>query len=200
VDDKVDVIDDSGKVIKKDEKIKPDDNKDLKPDLTTEAFSKLQDQLADSESKNKRLLSESFENKKKYTTLRDSVDSDNQKKLVEKENWKELYETEKTAHEETTGKYNLTKKEVLQKSLDFEVARFATDAHDARDIINNLDRKNLVIDEATLEVSGIKEEVVRLRTDKSFLFKQNKMPTTVDTPPGNKIVPDGKLHYDYQEM
>ena len=166
-----------------------------KPELTVETFKALQDELDVEKGKSKRLLGESFENSKKYKDLRDTVDADRKKQLEEKEDWKSRFELEKLEHDETKQKHSLTKKQVLQKDLDFEVSRYATDAHDVKDVINNLNQKSLVIDEADLSVSGIKEEVVRLRTEKPFLFKQNSMPATITTPPGKEFAQDGKLHY-----
>ena len=188
----IDVLDDAGKSLKK-EKVPPVEKK---PELTVETFKALQDELDVEKGKSKRLLGESFENSKKYKDLRDTVDADRKKQLEEKEDWKSRFELEKLEHDETKQKHSLTKKQVLQKDLDFEVSRYATDAHDVKDVINNLNKKSLVIDEADLSVSGIKEEVVRLRTEKPFLFKQNSMPATVTTPPGKEFVQDGKLHYN----
>lgn len=188
----IDVLDDAGKSLKK-EKVPPVVEK---PELTVETFKALQDELDVEKGKSKRLLGESFENSKKYKDLRDTVDADRKKQLEEKEDWKSRFELEKLEHDETKQKHSLTKKQVLQKDLDFEVSRYATDAHDVKDVINNLNQKSLVIDEADLSVSGIKEEVVRLRTEKPFLFKQNSMPATITTPPGKEFVKDGKLHYD----
>lgn len=189
----VEVLDDAGKNLKKGEQVPPVEKK---PELTAAAFKTLQDELNVEKGKSKRLLGESFENSKKYKDLRDSVDSDKKKQLEEKEDWKSRFEVEKLEHDETKQKHSLTKKQVLQKDLDFEVSRYATDAHDVKDVINNLNQKSLIIDEADLSVSGIKEEVVRLRTEKPFLFKQNSMPGTVTTPPGKEFVKDGKLHYN----
>jgi len=61
-------------------------------------------------------------------------------------------------------------KKVLKSRLDFEVAKHASDAFDVNDVISNLDKENITLDEENLTFSGIEEEVNRIRTAKSNLF------------------------------
>lgn len=154
------------------------------PEVTTEQFNQLQEQVKTLASTNDRLLSQSKDWADKYRGLRDTVDSKEKAELEASENWQELLEKEKNERHETNEKYKNLKKSALKNSLNFEVAKYANDAHDVDTLIS------AVIDSGLIEVSedetsfkGVKDAVENLRNDKVFLFKKEAPATMVNSAP-----------------
>ena len=160
--------------------------------VTTEDFETLKSELAETQSTNKRLLSESKENLNKFRDLQTKLDEKDKEVLEKNEDFKALLEKERDEHTLSKTENKTLKTKMLSKSLSLAVASHATDAHDVKDVINSLDKTLLVIDESDYSVTGAKEAVENLRKDKHWLFKNNKMPPTFDNPP-TKIPTDGKL-------
>ena len=127
------------------------------------------------ESSNGRLLDESKNWKEKYQGLKTSVDSEQETKLAENEQWKELLEIEKNKVHELSGKVkNLTTTSV-QKDLQFKVASLAKDAYNVDDVITSISRTGLLeIDNETGSIARIEEAYNKVREEKPYLFNTSK--------------------------
>jgi len=126
------------------------------------------------ESTNNRLLEESKMWKTKYKGLSSDVEQRQQQELEKTENWKDLLEIEKNKRSEYETQLKETKKAVLQKELNFKVASLAKDAYDVSDIINNLPKEMISIDEESLSITGVDEAINFVREKKSHLFAKEK--------------------------
>jgi len=145
------------------------------------------------EGSNQRILEESKGWKSKYQGLRTDVEQREAKKLEESENWKELLEIEKNKAHELNGQLSHFKKESLKQKIHFEAARHASDAFDINDVINNMPRDVLAIDEESLTVSGIEEAISLVKEKKPWLFDNKKAHgQTTSRPVGDS----GKVTYD----
>jgi thiamine kinase-like enzyme len=122
------------------------------------------------ESTNQRILNESKEYKTKYRSLRENVEQKEQEQLEKSENWKELLDIEKNKSNQYAQEAKQLKSQMLKKHIDFEVARLAPNAFDIGDVINNLPKEMLSINEETMEVKGIEEAVNLIKEKKSYLF------------------------------
>ena len=151
------------------------------------------ERLQQLESSNQRILDESKSWKTKYQSLRGEVEQKESKKLEESENWKELLEIEKNKAHDLSVQMNHFKKETLKQKIHFETARHAPDAFDINDVINNLPRDILSIDEESLTVKGIDEAISVVKEKKPWLFNNKKTAgQTTSRPVGD----NGRLTYD----
>ena len=132
------------------------------------------ERLSQLESSYNRVLDESKNWKSKYRTLRDQVEQDQTKKLEESENWKELLEIEKNKAHEMSQQLTHFKKETLKQKIHFEAAKYAPDAFDIDDVINNLPRDMVSIDEESLTVKGVGEAIGLIKEKKPWLFNTKK--------------------------
>ena len=99
-------------------------------------------------------------------------------------NWKALMEKQRSENSSLSEEMERLRRRTLKKTLDFEVARYATDANDPLDIINSLPSDLIKIDEETLTVEGVADAVNTLRESKPYLFKRGTTPETVNAKPG----------------
>lgn len=130
----------------------------------------LMERVSKLEATNDRLLNESKTYKSKYQGLRSEVDGKQQKHLEENEQWKELLEIEKNKNFETQEQMKSMKQKVIRANLHSEVAKFAKNAFDVNDVVSNLPKDLLNIDEENLRIEGIKEAVETVVKDKPYLF------------------------------
>ena len=144
---------------------------------------KILDQLAQMRSTNSRLLTESKDNADKFRVLRDNVDAKEKKKLEVDGKTDELLAIEKNNVFKLQEQMKERAKRELQKDLEIEVARYAGDSHDLKDVVAALPLEMLTVDEESGEVSNVKEAVAKVREDKSYMFKSKETPTTVSTRP-----------------
>ena len=161
------------------EEVKPPNLEEM-----SEQMKSLQDanrQLAET---NERILRESKTHADKWRQYRDAASDDETKKLEDEKNWKALMEKERG--EKTLLKQSMEqlRRKTLKKTLDFEVARYASDANDVTDIINSLPSDLVQIDEDTMTIEGVSDAVNSLRESKPYLFKTAVTPETVNTKPG----------------
>jgi hypothetical protein len=122
------------------------------------------------ENTNERLLNESKQYKTKYQGLRSDVETKQRAQLEESENWKELLEIEKNKAFELETNMKDMKQKVIKSNLTSEVSMYAKDAFNVSDVINNLPKDILEIDDENLRVNGIKDAVEMVRKEKSYLF------------------------------
>ena len=144
---------------------------------------KILDQLVQMKSTNSRLLTESKDNADKFRVLRDNVDAKEKKKLEVDGKTDELLAIEKNNVFKLQEQMKERSKRELQKDLEIEVARYAGDSHDLKDVVAALPLEMLTVDEESGEVSNVKEAVAKVREDKSYMFKSKETPTTVSTRP-----------------
>lgn len=153
---------------------------DEKPTIDVDAVMKRLEQL---ESTNQRILDESKTWKSKYQGLKSDVEKSEAKKLEESENWKDLLEIEKNKSHELVEQLKHFKKETLKQKIHFEVAKHAPDAFDINDVISNLPRDILAIDEDALTVKGIEEAVSLVKEKKPYMFNNKKVHTQASSRP-----------------
>ncbi len=156
----------------------------------------LQEQLNQLKQTNERLLNESKENKNKYRALRDEVEVKQQKNLEEDERWKELLDIEKNKNHEITSKLDSMINTALKKEVQFEVAKYASDAYDLNDIVSNLPSDLVKVDKENLSVAGVQEAVAKIKEQKPHLFKPEKPAQMI----GNRPTPGDMKPKTFKEM
>jgi hypothetical protein len=161
-------------------------NSESSSEVNLEEFNALKERVNQLSSTNARLLSESVGYKKKYTNLRDDREKQESQKLEEQENWKALLDKEKESRETLEKSYQELRKETLKKSLGLEVAKYARDAHDIKDIISNLDQESVTIDQENLTFDGLEKAVEDLRKKKGYLFSSKASKMINERPGFNK--------------
>jgi hypothetical protein len=126
------------------------------------------------EDSNARLLEESRGYKARYQSLKENVENSEKAKLTENEQWKELLEIERNKSSEFQNKLKETNRMVLQKELALKVSTLCNDAYNVQDIINNLPKDLINIDEENLSISGLEEAVNVVRQSRQYLFNTEK--------------------------
>lgn len=140
----------------------------------------LQEKLETLQKSYERVLNESKSHAEKYKSLRDKMTNDEQQRLEQSGDLKQLLELEKRKRQEVEQRLTDTRKTALKKSLNFEIAQFANDAHDITDVISNVTKSDLVnYNEDTLQFEGINEAVTMLRENKPYLFRNQNIPSMV---------------------
>ena len=150
------------------------ENNEVKQETNEVDVKSLMERLNQLESSNQRILDESKQWKTKYRGLKEEVEQKESKKLEDSENWKDLLEIEKNKAHELATQLNHFKKETLKQKIHFEVAKHAPDAFDINDVINNMPRDILSIDEEALTVKGIDEAISLVKEKKPYLFNTKK--------------------------
>lgn len=145
------------------------------------------------EQTNQRILDESKQYKNKYRSLRDEVESKEKQKLEESENWKELLDREKNEKSQLAEMVKTYKSKTLKQNINFEVARLAPNAFDINDVINNLPKDMLQIDEENLSVKGIDAAVNYVKEKKPFLFNTKQASAMVTDRPN---ADNGQVSFD----
>jgi FtsZ-binding cell division protein ZapB len=145
------------------------------------------------EASNARLLDQSKTWKDRYQSLQGTVEKENEAKLTESENWKELVEIEKNKRFELESKVKDLTTRSMQKDLQFKVASLAKDAYNVDDVITSISqRKDLLsIDQETGTISGVEEAYNMVRSEKPYLFNTAKV-SGMDTGRPNEMTPKEK--------
>ena len=133
---------------------------------------------------NERILTESKSHAEKWRGYRDAASDEESRKLEDEKNWKALMEKERGEKRLLSEQMETLRRKTLKKTLDFEVARYASDANDVTDIINSLPSELVRIDEDTLTIEGVSDAVNSLREAKPYLFKKAQAPETLNAKPG----------------
>lgn len=143
-----------------------------KPQIDLDAVMKRVEQL---ESTNNRLLEESKSWKEKYTGLKTNVEKENEVKLTENEQWKELVEIEKNKRYELESKVKDLTTMTMQKDLQYKVASLAKDAYNIEDVVTSISKTGMLdLDKETGSIRGIEEAYNRVREEKPYLFNTAK--------------------------
>jgi len=142
------------------------------PTIDVEALAKRVEQL---ESSKNRLLEESKSWKEKYQGLKTNVEKENENKLTENEQWKELVEIERNKRFELESKVKDLTTMTMQKDLQYKVASLAKDAHNVEDVVTAVSRSGLLdIDKETGTIRGIEEAYNKIREEKPYYFDTAK--------------------------
>jgi len=151
-------------------------------------------------STNERLLHESKTNAEKYRKARDENQELSEfkkqkseierKQLEETENWKELLkmeqeEKERISKERTdySSKAEKMASLMVDKDLKFQVGRFAPDARDIDDLIMQVKRESLTLDEENLTFNGVEEAIESIKQKKPWFFEEAKKTGMVSSLP-----------------
>jgi len=155
----------------------------------------LMDKIAQLESTNERLLSQSKENADKFRTLRDSNSEREKKELLDQENYKGLLGKKSEEHNELLERFENLSKKALKKDLNFTVAKLIdkplADGASVDDVIEQVLKTGEVVlldDESGF--TGIEEAYNKVKESKSFLFDVKKA-NQFNKVPSNKA-PQGK--------
>lgn len=155
----------------------------------------LMEKIAQLESTNDRLLSQSKENADKFRTLRDSNSEREKKELLDNENYKGLLGKKSEEHNELLDRFETLSKKALKKDLNFTVAKLIdkplADGASVDDVIEQVLKTGEVIlldDESGF--TGIEEAYNKVKESKSFLFDSKKA-NMLNKVPSNKA-PQGK--------
>jgi len=171
------------------------------------SLEKLQEQLKEYsetlnslKSTNERLLHESKTNAEKYRKARDEnqelIDFKKQKSEIERkqleetENWKELLKMEQDEKEriskerlDYSSKAEKMASLMVDKDLKFQVGRFAPDARDVDDLIMQVKRENLTLDEENLTFNGVEEAIESIKQKKPWFFEEPKKAGMINSLP-----------------
>lgn len=143
-----------------------------KPEIDMEALAKRVEQL---ESSNSRLLDESKGWKEKYQGLKGHIEKEQESKLTENEQWKELVEIEKNRRFELESKVKDLTTLSMQKDLQYKVAALAKDAYNVDDVVTAVSRSGMLnIDKEAGTITGIEEAYNMVRQEKPYYFDTAK--------------------------
>lgn len=143
-----------------------------KPEIDMEALAKRVEQL---ESSNSRLLDESKGWKEKYQGLKGHIEKEQESKLTENEQWKELVEIEKNRRFELESKVKDLTTLSMQKDLQYKVAALAKDAYNVDDVVTAVSRSGMLnIDKEAGTITGIEEAYNMVRQEKPYYFDTTK--------------------------
>ena len=137
----------------------------------SEQLKQFQEKVSQLTSTNERLLTESKQNKEKYQSVKAETEREKEERLRAEGKWKEALEITENKLFEKDKSIKQVKQAALSKEINFQVAKYASNAHDLGVILNSLDRNILSINEDDLNVSGVEDAVNKLREEKPFLFK-----------------------------
>lgn len=147
----------------------PEENK---PEVDVNDLMKRVEQL---ESSKNRLLEESKGWKEKYQGLKTNVEKENEQKLTENEQWKELVEIEKNRRFELESKVKDLTTLSMQKDLQYKVAALAKDAYNVDDVVTAVSRSGMLnIDKEAGTITGIEEAYNMVRQEKPYYFDTTK--------------------------
>lgn len=121
-------------------------------------------------------VEDSKRHQSKYRKLRDEREAEEAARLEGQQKYKELADNYKAKADEQA-------KALLKRTLDLEVAKYATDANDVDLVIKALPVDLVEVDQDTMSVSGVKDAIDKLRQDKAFLFKSKDAPGMVNSRP-----------------
>lgn len=151
--------------------------------MSAEQMQELAERVKQLEASKERILAESKEYKNRYQSLKNEVSEKEKETLEEAGNYQELLEKERNAKRELEAKTQQLRKQTLRSNLVSEVARYAPDAFDVADVMNNLPESNLVMDDEALTVGGVKEAVALVKQSKPWLFDNRRTTGMVSAKP-----------------
>jgi len=150
-------------------------------------LNQFQEQLELAKQSKDRMLEESKSWKSKFQEANAKLEEKETADLESKEEWKELLDKTKNEKFHLENDLKTARKRNLQQKINFEVARYAGNAHDVNDVISALDENLLSVEND--DVLGIEEAVKKLKGEKSYLF-DTKRPGTVTKRPGDMLPED----------
>jgi len=159
--------------------------------ITPEQFEGLQKELDQLKQSKDRLLAESKDYKTKWQATKQEKEVEARAKLEEQGNLSQLVEELKNDIAGLKSQNNELKKTTLSKDLRMEVSRYAKDAYDIEDIVRNLPKGALRMDEDNLSFEGVQDAVAEVRTSKPHLFNSRTSTGMAGGRP-NKDIPKDK--------
>lgn len=143
-----------------------------KPAIDVDALLKRVEQL---ESSNSRLLDESKGWKEKFHSEKSKSEVENERKLAENEQWKELNEVKDNKIFDLESKVKDLTTLSMQKELQYKIASKAKDAHNIDDVVTAVSKTGLLnLDKDTGTITGIDEAYNLVRSEKHYLFDTTK--------------------------
>ena len=168
-------------------------DKSQEPAVTPEQFAELQDQFKQLQSTNVRLLDESKDNKTKLKAFKDTQEKEGRAKLEEDGNLSELVtELKNEVHGLKVEKRDL-KVVSAANALRVEVGKYAKGAINVDDIVRNLDRNLLTLDEETLAYGGVQEAVAKVKEDSPYYWDSKPVTGQIDGRPAKDVPKDKTL-------
>lgn len=144
--------------------------------VTPDHVKVLQEQVDKLTASNSRLLDESKDYKGKWQSAKQEKDVEVRTQLEEQGNLSELVTELKNDIAGLKSQNTELKKTTLSKDLRVEVARYANDAFDIEDVVRNLPKGVLQMDEDNLTFDNVQDAVSAVRDSKPHLF--NNRPVT----------------------
>lgn len=138
------------------------------------------------EATNARLLKESQEHKLKAKSLLSEKEEKEKTELEGKEKYKEAYILAQKKLQEKDSQLAQLKRVNINKTIDAELAKLASDAHsvDAVKKLINTDILDIVEENDDIKISGLKEALDVARKDMPYLFKAASQAKTMSAKPG----------------
>lgn len=156
-----------------DEKTTQDENSlENKPEINLEQIMSKVEKL---EASNSRLVEQSKDWKDKYYRSMQEKEKENEAKLTDNEQWKELVEIEKNKRFELESKVKNLATVSMQKDLQYKIASLAKDAYDVDDVVAAVSRSGLLdLDKESGTINGIEEAYNKVREEKPHYFDLTK--------------------------
>ena len=173
------------------------ESKEEKPTVDVDSLMKRVEQL---ESSNSRLLDESKTWKEKYQGVKTQKQKEEEAKLTENEQWKELLEIEKNKVHELSSKVKNLTTTTMQRDLQYKVASLARDAYNVDDVVTAISKTGaLDIDKDSGSISGVEEAYNRVREEKPYLFNTAKKSGMGSNRPDDMIPKEKSLDEQIEE-
>lgn len=135
---------------------------------------------------NARLLKESQEHKQKAKSLLSEKEDKEKQELEGKEKFKEAYQMALKKLTDKEAELSKLKKVNINKTIDAELAKLASDAHSVEDVKKFLpvDILDIIEENDDIKISGLKEALDVTRKEKPYLFKTASQAKVMSAKPG----------------
>jgi len=135
---------------------------------------------------NQRLLKESQENKQKAKSLLSEKENKEKDDLEGKEKFKEAYQMALKKLQDKDLEISKMRKVNINKTIDVELAKYASDAHNIDDVKKFLpvDLLDIVEENDDIKIHGLKEAVDATRKERTYLFKTTSQAKVMTAKPG----------------
>lgn len=164
----------------------PEVGQEQSPQFDPTKVAALVERLDQLEATNKRLLEESKVNKQKAKDYRSQIEAREEDDLRESKNFEELLAVKENRNKELESRLQDLELKTKTKSLQIEVSRHATNAHDMNDVFNNLPKDKIAYNESTGAFEGVDEAVRMIKESKPWLFKSESIPSMASSKPEAK--------------
>lgn len=167
--------------------------------VTPEQLAELQEKLARVESSNARLLDESKENKNKYQSLKVERENELRDKAEQEGNLSEVVDSLKNEIHILKAENRDTKVTSAANALRVEVAKHAKGAINVDDIVRNLDKNLLSLDEENLTYGGVQDAVAKVRKESPYYFENKPVSGQISGRPSVDVPKEKTLNERIEE-